>query len=45
MKEGHREGEGNTFKARMTYAPSAQRSDDWSCPKLKTNSGDKYSDD
>ena len=24
--------------------PRAQRSDDWSCPKLNTSSGDRYSE-
>jgi hypothetical protein len=36
---------GAVFGTRLLpHSPSAQRSEDWSCPKLNTSSGDKYSE-
>jgi hypothetical protein len=27
----------------VVFSPSAHRSEDWSCPRLNTSSGDRYS--
>jgi hypothetical protein len=29
----------------LPHSPNAHRSEDWSCPKLKTSSGDRYSEE